>query len=673
MPSKKVKPIMTVTKYITYLSSTETEQFAILNGLSDDNKKRIGVWLETVEVIKDVNGEPYILSPLCENQKVYTNKDLSYLAFYKWCVDKARLPKPLDDIFYYACRWKQYPRIDPYTHVDIVVSLNPTSEYVRLYKKIMDELIRKRLEKKRKEVLSVEECKKIKDSLPDDHAYGGIPQYDSQGRHKEKKIYYDYLFIVYFIKSETIKYDIAFQRELRIYLDLAVYDTSPFLYKEGVRYTSEQNTVGHLYVDKFMGAYASNSESEISISSLAKRLCIDISNLQQYMRESKTSKISSDTINNAHFNLNVLKYCKDIPFENRNREVFKEKLLLELLQNKEKITSGHEYDDIYGSLMYHIEDVEKPSSNIFDTFISIYNTIVILYRKNYIKDNYDEPQILTKERAKSDGIIRKPSVSIVKPKAFSDGDKRKRSGSSGSSGSNGTFRNYNNDRDPSTLEDFVDMHLKKQKYVSDIVYHNKDKVFHYRFDTVPLYNYILHCIEKCVKPKNLSTNTDLTDANLDEVCKKIKHFTKKPTYDSSTEIRQSINDCKKYNYNNYLIIMLYKKTQEERKEKDIIGMLHIFLEIKLGDISFECFGDDSGILTLPIFSNKHTAYNKLAKDILDKIEAKISAGELICDKFFPYRINKKITNLPDFTFKLDDDAKDTFEKLKRYKETIERL
>jgi len=669
MTSKKEKPIMTVTKYVNYLSSTEPEQLAILNGLSNENKGRIGVWLKNVEVIKDVDGEPYILSPLCENQKVYTNKDISYIAFYKWCVDKAKLPKPLDDIFYYAYRWKQYPKIDPYTNVDIVVSLNPTSNYVRLYKKIMDELISSLAKKK---VLSIEECKKIKDSLPDDHAYGSIiiSQLDSQGRQKEKKINYDYLFIAYFIKSKTIKYDIAYQRELRIYLDLAVYDTSPFLYKEGVAYTSEQDfeqdTVVHPYFE-FMGAYASNSESEISISSLAKRLCIDISNLQQYMSESKTSKISSNTIDNVHFNLNVLKYCKNIPFENMDREVFKKELLLELLQNKEKITSNQEYDDIYGSIMYHIQEKEGASSNIFDTFISIYNTIVELYRKNYIKDNYDEPQILPKERAKSEGIIRKSSVYIVKPKTFSDGDKRKRS--------NGTFRYYNNDRDPYTLEDFVDMHLKKQKNVSDIVYDNDGKVFHYRFDTVPLYNYILHCIEKCIKPKNLSTNTDLTDANLDEVCKKIKHFTKKLTYDSSKEIRQSINACKKYKYNNFLIIMLFKEMQEEQKEKDIIGKQHIFLYIKLGDISFECFGDGGGILTLPIFSNKpaFAEYNKLTKDILNKIEAKISVGELICDKFFPYRRNKKITNLPDFTFELDDDAKKTFEKLKRYNEKIERL
>jgi hypothetical protein len=669
MTSKKEKPIMTVTKYVNYLSSTEPEQLAILNGLSNVNKGRIGVWLKNVEVIKDVDGEPYILSPLCENQKVYTNKDISYLAFYKWCVDKAKLPKPLDDIFYYAYIWKQYPKIDPYTKVDIVVSLNPTSNYVRLYKKIMDELISSLAKKK---VLSIEECKKIKDSLPDDHAYGSIilSQLDSRGRQKEKKINYDYLFIAYFIKSKTIKYDIAYQRELRIYLDLAVYDTSPFLYKEGVAYTSEQyfeqDTVVHPYFE-FMGAYASNSESEISISSLAKRLCIDISNLQQYMRESKTSKISSDTIDNVHFNLNVLKYCKNIPFENMDREVFKKELLLELLQNKEKITSNQEYDDIYGSIMYHIQEKEGASSNIFDTFISIYNTIVELYRKNYIKDNYDEPQILPKERAKSEGIIRKSSVYIVKPKAFSDGDKRKRS--------SGTFRYYNNDRDPYTHEDFVDMHLKKQKNVSDIMYDNDVKVFHYRFDTVPLYNYILYCIEKCINPKNLSTNTDLTDANLDEVCKKIKHFTKKPTYDSSKEIRQSINACKKYTYNNFLIIMLFKEMPEEQKEKDIIGMQHIVLYIKLGDISFECFGDDGCILTLPIFSNKpaFADYNKLTKDILKKIEAKISVGELICDKFFPYRRNKKITNLPDFTFELDDDAKKTFEKLKIYNEKIERL
>jgi len=670
---------MTKSKYDYYLSSTETQQLAILNGLSNENKGRINVWLETVQVIKDANGEPYIVSPFYGNLRIYTNKDISYLVFYKWCVDKAKLPKPLDDIFYYAYKWKKDPIIDPYTNVNIEVSLNPTSKYVRLYKQIMDELISKLLEKKGRKVLSIEECKKIKDSLPDEHAYGGILQlqYDSDGQHKEK-IYYDYLFIVYFIKSETIKYDIAFQRELRIYLDLAVYDTSPFLYKEGVAYTSEQNTVNHLYFE-FMGAYVSNRESEISISSLAKRLCIDISNLQQYMRESKPSKISSDTINNVHFNLNVLKYCKNIPFGYLDRREFK-KILLELFQDKEKITGNNEYDDIYGSIKYHIEEVEGASSNIFDTFISIYNTIVKLYSRNYtyIKDNYDEPQILPKERAKSESIIRKSSIYIVKPKAFSDGDKRKRSSSSSSTYS--TYKEvigyYNNDRDPYTLEDFVDMHLKKQKYVSDIVYDNKDLVFHYRFDTVHLYNYILHCIEKCIKLKNLITNTDLTDANLDEVCKKIKHFTKKPTYDSSKEIRQSLIDCKKkYKYNNFLIIMLFKEMPEEQKEKDIIGRLNIYLDIKLGDISFECFGDDSGILTLPIFSNKQAFadYNKLAKDILNKIEAKISVGELICDKFFPYRRNKKITNLPDFTFELDDDAKETFEKLKRYKEKIERL
>lgn len=684
MTSKKEEPIMKIINYMNYLNSTITEQFEILNMLSDVNKKRIGVWLKTVEVIKDINGEPYILSPLCKNQREYTKKDLSYLVFYKWCVDYkrvhkdfdyAKLPKPLDEIFYYAYIWKQNPRIDPYRNVNIMISLNPSSEYVSLYKQIMGELISKFLLKKKIKRLSVEECRKIRDSLPDDHAYGW-----QRFNTEEKKRYYDYLFIVYFIKSKTIKYDIAFQRDLTIYLDLALYDMCPFIFEEDVSSTSEEYTANLLYVDKskVVDAYTSNNDSEISISSLAKRLCIDISNILTYMREPRI-KISRDTIDKAHFNMNVVNYCKSIlPFEDVKYKYgvvsiqIKEKLISELENNKIKITSDHKYDDIYHTIMLELQYSQVPVASIFNTFILIYNTIVNLYssRNTYIKDNYDEPQILPKERAKSDGIIRKSSVSsvyFVKPKAFSEGDKK----------SSSPYREvvgyYNNDRDPYTLEDFNEMHLKKQKYVSDIAYDNNGTVFHYRFDTVNLYNYILQCIEKCIKPKNLNTNTDLTDANLDEVCKKIKHFTIKPTYDSSIEIKKKINDCRKYD--NGLRVYSQSDINNERKEKDIIGRQYIEIYIVLGNLIFECFGYDNYILILPKFSNKpaFADYNKLTKDIYNTIRAKISVGELICNKFFPYRRNEKITNLPDFTFGLDDDANEIFEKLKIYKEIVERL
>jgi len=60
---KKDKPIMTKTKHSDYILETEEGQLNILNGLSSENKKRIGVWLDNVEVKENVDGEPYIASP----------------------------------------------------------------------------------------------------------------------------------------------------------------------------------------------------------------------------------------------------------------------------------------------------------------------------------------------------------------------------------------------------------------------------------------------------------------------------------------------------------------------------------------------------------------------------------------------------------------------------------
>jgi hypothetical protein len=61
--SKKDKPIMTKGKHDNYLTLNITEQSELLDGLSTENKKRIGKWLDTVEVKENVDGEPYIISP----------------------------------------------------------------------------------------------------------------------------------------------------------------------------------------------------------------------------------------------------------------------------------------------------------------------------------------------------------------------------------------------------------------------------------------------------------------------------------------------------------------------------------------------------------------------------------------------------------------------------------
>jgi hypothetical protein len=140
-----------------------------------------------------------------------------------------------------------------------------------------------------------------------------------------------------------------------------------------------------------------------------------------------------------------------------------------------------------------------------------------------------------------------PKVSFVKYsnkyKAFTTSQKRNK---------NSLQRDYVNDSDPYTQEQFADMHPNKRKYLSDIVYVTEDnKELHYRFDTVSIYNYILKCIHNCVKPINFYHQTELTNDNLNEICKNIKYFTKKPTYNSYLDIRAILDNCK---YNNKLVL-----------------------------------------------------------------------------------------------------------------------
>jgi len=96
-----------------------------------------------------------------------------------------------------------------------------------------------------------------------------------------------------------------------------------------------------------------------------------------------------------------------------------------------------------------------------------------------------------------------------------------------------------NDIDPITKESFSDMHFNKIKYLSKIKTINPDgKVITKCYDTIPLYNYILDCNSKGIEPKNIAFGgrESFTGKQLDEVFKKIKFFTKKPTMSRNTDI-----------------------------------------------------------------------------------------------------------------------------------------
>ena len=816
--SKKDKPIMTKGEHDSYLTLNLTEQSELLDGLLTKNKKSIGKWLDTVEVKENVDGELYIASPFWDY--IYLYRDISYVALYKWCavnferIRLAKLPKPLDIIIYYANKWKKNPTINPYTNEEISISFNPNGEYVRVYKQMMDGLIDNILNTKTKKKsssdkrLSIEDCYKLKESLPIEHTC----VFTDRSTNSKYQIYYDYLFIVYFIKSKTSQYDPAFQSELSIYIDLAVYNTSQFEYDEDKPYIDFHYTNKFHYIFRFYKNYLLNtSESELSIHKLIIKLCIDIDNTILCMCEPRETKITNAMIDKIKFNMNVLKYCKEIfrkvpfdyfleyiknPEKKNDRVILKEYLVLVLTKHEKNIPKRYNY--ISNRIMNYMGDEdymedESPASNVFETLISIYNSILKLYNDNKkntiykpIKDPYNidkgiEPQIPVKQqlprelqmynirlnnlknapanssnnrklkefeeantsnkkklkefeenmkehdnkkmkkyvfnkdvydriyegkyspkqrkellslnaykrlkkddpllyvsnrKTKSYGSVGKIHHSKYSGnlKAFttiSDKKNNKR-GNNGNNSNSSSYKEvegyYKNDIDPYTQEAFQDMHPKKQKYASDIIYKNGTQEYHYRFDTVSIYNYILKCIDFCEKPINIFNRIELTDDDLDEICKKIKHFTKKPTYNLSSEIRPLLVDCSKYYYN-YLEFEWWEDVKIEDLEKEIIGNINIYITIKLGDIIFKIIEEE--VLKLPIFNSNKS--EDISYEILQLLEDKLSEGVFISRRFFPYRKNKPILNLPKFSLELNDNADKTLERLKRYKHKIEQM
>ena len=260
---------------------------------------------------------------------------------------------------------------------------------------------------------------------------------------------------------------------------------------------------------------------------------------------------------------------------------------------------------------------------------------------------------------------------------------------------------YVNDTDPNTQEDFDDMHPTKQKHVSDIVYYNQDgKEFHFRFDTVSIYNYILKCIENCEKPINTINKKELTNDNLDEICRKIKHFTKNPTFNSSMDIRALIDNCK---YENYLALDYTQSYLRQRTQNPIIGYLYIHLNINLGGILFRVINKiqqdpqvtiydnfpnqvnimNSEVVTLPLFADYvYDIYDDNPTSpypvyILSDLQQKLPKGDIIGTKYFPYRKNnadgqrwKTVLNLQKFNLDILDNVDDAFAKLKEYREKI---
>jgi len=804
-------------------------------------KKRdviLRVWLD---VLKNGTDDQSRVTNLLTGGKIYTNKAGLYPIIIKWCIlnvkdydfkgipnyesilstmdsdaagasgaagaDNSSPVSPDIDIIQILKAWKDAPTIDPYTRVLIPVSIKEGSDYAELYKKTITKLIKHVLKSRRSsdnQILTLAECKYIKECMPNIHAKAEIKE---AGRVVDT-IFYDHLFIKYFLRlkgtgkhihDKVYKFDDKYMEDVEIYLYLIVYDT----FEENMARTSNAipdtfNTTEQLLTSKHIHFV----DSDYEIGYFVQNLCADIKNVL-YMHE---SKITTENINTAIYNKEVLKYMLSIAkISGSNKDIVDEitELYMSLyfeydyVSGKQVVKNNlhgintnrqHSQNNIF-QIYRQIVDFIAKDPNVCKTLLAVYDDILKLYSdsnmKNTIykpiKDPYNmnkgvEPQIprraqlpidlqrykmvsaapsapknsekerLLKEyddkwkgqlkeyekkkdiydriyegkvsskhrewngqllhpllsddkRKKHHKSASPPKVSFVKYsnkyKAFTASPKRNES-----RGSNNNAKDYYvNDNDPYTQEAFDDMHPNKRKNVSDIVYvAENNKVFHFRFDTVSIYNYLLECIDSCVKPINFINKTELTDENIDEICRKIKYFTKKPTYNSSLDIRGILNNCV---YNNKLVLNYNTTYLPYHSDNGIIGYFKIYLNLKLGGILFRVINKlppdvltsdnfpnqtniiNSEVVTFPYFDKYlyDLYFDEMTYDfpeyILIDMQNKLSKGSLMTDKYYPNRKNnkdgerwKKVIQVPQYDFDLNDDGDVAFEKLKKYRDLI---
>ena len=309
--------------------------------------------------------------------------------------------------------WKEHPEYHPINKVIIEVSINPKSDYVKLYKDAITILVNYKINEKNSgksgksklgfknrstanmDMLSIDDCKFIRKNLPDVHT------------RVDDGFTYDHLFIKYFInKEKKFKYDknyIAYGTDIFLYLELykiikrklilktlprPIYtrtlssmlltddDLRPFdlrtLTSQKKSSSSKFDNQYNQTVKEFLTGNINNSllmKSEISVSKLIENVCNDINNVLY---------------------LNIL-YINNEHYEN----IIKNRLIFNYVYNIYKIAK---FDDrinitvdfgkgVYSNDLLHIYNIIINDTilkyiniqNIFQIFINIYDKIIILY------------------------------------------------------------------------------------------------------------------------------------------------------------------------------------------------------------------------------------------------------------------------------------------------------
>jgi hypothetical protein len=485
-----------------------------------------------------------------------------------------------------ANRWIENPLIDPYNNKDISLSIYPESKYVILYKKIMNALINDiRGAFPQGYVLTIDDCKYIKNNLPIIHSIIDIPG--------DKYIKYDHLFTKYFV-TKIREYNKSYceDSEIKLYLNIynAIIRKIPTIKRETEKQSSKSQSSksqssksqsfakdNYVLIEDLLKNNMNLSKTDLSISKLVINMCIDVKYIL-YMYE---PMITLENYKIALHNKKTLEYVASLYKAGFVTGIINDELYDKdgfvhyknmLKSITDQILSPHNKEDIieiYSKIINKIginTKIEKKNmddNNILNKLIAIYDIILSLYARFFNKQ-IDPSKFIKKNSQGS-------------RKSGSQGSRK--SGSKSSSKEEVIKLNPYCEKDvvdPITQDPIHELGEKDRKYVVSILSYNKDakKVNYYCFDTIEIYNYILNCIQNIKKIKNpFFTNINFTDDDLDEICNKIKFltdFTQQPTYNSHVDIKEAYYESI---VNNIKLINVQLNILEENFKK-LGGELH---------------------------------------------------------------------------------------------------
>ena len=532
--------------------------------------------------------------------------------------------------------WKEQPEYHPINKVIIEVSINPKSDYVKLYKDAITILVNYRINEKNSgksgksgksklgfknrsianmDMLSIDDCKFIRKNLPDVHT------------RVDDGFTYDHLFIKYFInKEKKFNYDknyITYETDIFLYLELykiikrklilkslprPIYTrtlSSMLLTDDDLRpfdlrtLSSQKKSTSSKLVNQysqtvkdFLTGNINNSlliKSEISVSKLIEKVCNDINNVLY---------LNILYINNEHYE-NIIK----------NRLVFK------YLYNIYKIAKFNDEikinvdlgKGVYSKDLIHIYNIiindtilKKKFQNIFQILINIYDKIIELYdhlpsyfynKIKYTKETYDS-SCLEKE-------------------------------------------------DPITLDEF-EAYDNDNGTVSLIPYNNNKKVSYHCFFTEEIFKYIIEEYKnerrEVLNPLN---RKPLQPDDINLICNNMQQIGKFQISNKIGSGTRKHNGRVKGLFHFAFSIDIEKKIQDTSEPKDgileIIDSSYIYLVIDLGGIhkipiNFNVINkplfdyasisnkDDSFVLEIPIFNK--SVYTSNIVNLIKEIDKK---------------------------------------------------